>query len=408
MKNTLNTLQKPKKTKKCVNLLTVILSLILLLSGCIPDNFSPEEERAFLEIARGVVSNFLDNEYSGAKIEHIQVETDVAPDGSGYELTEFASGQFSWQGQTYSFLVNTETEAVYTSVYLPEITEGLKEALLQGFAIDASEADVDDLKIYYLPINDRSTGRDLDIRAVRNVFPLRASAEELLREILQDTEDYTVFIEIQYKGEDFPSGITEQDAPFPALLSATFYHIGEEHGLCQAGREGFSYSIMPSLSEEILRIKYSQSSPSDYSYIRNQVLEQDGFCLLYNAYERTMEEDVVTEYVITEEDITFTVTEEYIAIDCTQDNYVMYLSATDKKEAEKYCYAFDRGAHKKVEIEEGMWFAYEDRYVYADNIYVKAPHKFYDYDSVGNIIYTKSASKKPPILPQSTEFEYIY
>lgn len=61
-----------------------------------------------------------------------------------------------------------------------------------------------------------------------------------------------------------------------------------------------------------------------------------------------------------------------------------------------------------MEIEEGMWFAYEDRYVYADNIYVKVPHKFYDYDSVGNIIYTKSASKKPPILPQSTEFEYIY
>lgn len=331
MKNTLNTPRKPNRIKKCVSLLMVMLSLVLLLDGCIPNNFTPEEEHAFLETASEVVSNFLDKQYSGAKIEHIQAETDVAPDGSGYELTEFASGQFSWQGQTYHFLVNTETEEVYTSVYLPEITEGLKEALLQGFDIDASEADVDDLKIYYLPINDRSTGRDLDIRAVRNVFPLRDSAEELLEEILKDTEDYTVFIEIQYKGEGLPEGITEQDAPFPALLSATFYHIGEEHGLCRAGREGFSYSIMPSLSEEILRIKYSQSSPSDYSYIRNQVLEQDGFCLLYNAYERTMEEDIVTEYVITEEDITFTITEEYISLDCAKDNYVMYLSATDKK-----------------------------------------------------------------------------
>lgn len=383
----------------------MILSLVLLLSGCIPNNFTSEEEDAFLEIASGVVSDFLDNEYSGAKIEKIQVETDVAPDGSGYELTEFASGQFSWQDGTYNFLVNTETEEVYTSVYLPEITEGLKEALLQGFDIDASEAAVDNLRIYYLPINDRSIVSDLN---VRNVFPLRDSAEELLREILQDTEDYTVFIEIQYKGDDFPSGITEQDAPFPALLSATFYHIGEEHGLCQADGERFSYSIIPSLSEEILRIKYSQSSPSDYSYIRNQVMEQDGFCLLYNAYERTLKEDVVTEYVITEEDITFTVTEEYIAIDCTQDNYVMYLSAADKEIAAKYCYAFHRGATKKVEIKEGMWFAYEDRYVYADSIYVKAPHNFCDYYSVGNIIYTKSASKNPPILPPSTKFEYIY
>lgn len=231
MKNTLNTPRKPNRIKKCVSLLTVMLSLVLLLGGCIPNNFTPEEEHAFLETASEVVSNFLDKQYSGAKIAHIQAETDVAPDGSGYELTEFASGQFSRQGQTYHFLVNTETEEVYTSVYLP--------------------------------INDRSTGRDLDIRAVRNVFPLRDSAEELLEEILQDTENYTVFIEIQYKGEGLPAGITEQDAPFPALLSAT-----------------------------------------------------------------------------------------------------------DKKEAEKYCYAFDREAHKKVEIEEGMWFAYEDRYVYADNIYL--------------------------------------
>lgn len=408
MKSVSNKTKKANRTINKISLSAVLLSLVLLLGGCIPDNFSPEEERAFLETASEIVSGFLDNEYNSAKIDHIQPETDVAPDGSGYELTEFASGQFFWQGRTYDFLVNTETEEVYTSVYLTEVAEGLKETLLQGFDIDASEAAVDDLKIYYLPINDRSTGRDLDIRAVRNVFPLRNSAEELLWEILQDTEDYTVFIEIQYKGEELPEGITEQDAPFSALLSVEFYHIGEEHGLCQAGREGFSYSIMPSLSEEILQINYLQSSPSDYSYIRNQVMEQDGFYLLYNAYEKTMEKDVVTEYVITEEDITFTVTEEYIAIDCAKDNYIMYLSAADKKVAEKYCYAFDRGALKKVEIEKGMWYAYEDRYVYADNIYVKVPHKFYEYYSVENIIYTKAASKKPPILPSSTEFEYIY
>lgn len=407
MKNTLKNSGKFNRVKYLVSLSAMILSLVLFLSGCIPNNFSPEEERAFLETASEVVSDFFDGQYSGAKIENIQAETDVAADGSGYELTEFASGQFSWQGRTYSFLVNTETEEVYTSVYLTEVSEGLKEALLQGFDIGASEAAVDNLRIYYLPINDRS-GRDLDIRAVRNVFPLRDSAEELLREILQDTEEYTVFIEIQYKGEALPEGIPEQDAPFPALLSVDLYHIGEEHELCWEGSEGFSYSIIPSLSEEILQINYLHSSPSDYSYIRNRVMEQDGFCLLYNAYERTLKEGVVTEYVITEEDITFTVTEEYIALDCAKDNYVMYLSAADKKIAEKYCYAFDRGALKKVEIEKGMWYAYEDRYVYADNIYVKVPHKFYDYYSVENIIYTKAASKKPPILPPSTEFEYVY
>lgn len=408
MKDTLNKLlRKPNRIKKLVSLSAVILSLVLLLGGCIPDNFSPEEERAFLEVASGVVSNFLETQYSGAKIEHIQPETDVAPDGSGYELTEFASGQFFWQGRTYNFLVNTETEQVYTSVYLLEIMERLKEALLQGFDISASEAAVDNLTIIYLPIKDSASGSYVD-PAFRNVFSQKDSAEELLEEILQDTGEYRVSIEIQYKGEELPSEITEQDAPFPALASVVFYRIGEEHGLCQAGREGFSYSIMPSLSEEILRVKYLQRSPSDYRYVRNQVMEQDGFYLLYNAYERTLNEDVVTEYVITEEDITFTVTEEYINLNCAKDNYVMYLSAADKEKAEKYCYAFDRGATKKVELAEGMWYAYEDRYVYADSIYVMVPHSFFDYYSVGNIIYTKSASKEPPILPQSTNFEYIY
>ena len=205
--------------------------------------------------------------------------------------------------------------------------------ILQDFDIDASEASVDDPAIIYLPIKDSIRGSYVD-PAFHNVFPREDSAEELLREILQDTEEYIVSIDIQYKGEDLPEGITEQDTPFPALSFIEFHHVGEEHGLCQAGREEFSYSIIPSLSEEILMLRYRQGSPSAYSYIRNQMMEQDGFYLLYNAYGKAMEEDVVTEYVITEEDITFTVTEEYIALDCTKDNYVMYLSAADKREAE--------------------------------------------------------------------------
>ena len=402
-----NTTNQSNRIRISVCLSVVILSLALLLGGCLPDNFTAEEERAFLDAASDVVSDFLEKQYRGAKITHIQPETDVAPDGSGYELTEFASGQFSWRRQTYDFLVNTETEQVYTSVYLAEIVEELKEVLLQGFDIDVSEAAIDDFTIIYLPIKDGAGGSYVDL-AFRNVLPQKDSAEELLQEILQDTEEYRVSIDIQYKGEELPSGIIDQAAPFPALSFVRFYHIDDEHGLCREGREGHSYSIMPSLSAEILWLKYQQGSPGNYSYTRNQVMEQDGFCVVYNAYERTMEEGVVTESVIRPEDITFMVTEEYIALDCAKDNYVMYLSAADNKNAKKYCYAFDQGAVRKVEIEKGMWYAYEDRYVYSDNIYLKVPHKFCDYYSVENIIYTKSAGKEPPILPQSTEFEYIY
>ena len=51
-------------------------------------------------------------------------------------------------------------------------------------------------------------------------------------------------------------------------------------------------------------------------------MEREGFYAVYNAYERSVEDDVVTKSVITEKDIDFTVTEEYIALDCTKDNYV--------------------------------------------------------------------------------------
>lgn len=57
---------------------------------------------------------------------------------------------------------------------------------------------------------------------------------------------------------------------------------------------------------------------------------------------------------------------------------------------------------KELKISKGMWYAYEDRYVYSNSIYVKTLHKFYDYLSMENIIYTKSAIEEPPILP------YVY
>lgn len=369
------------------------MSLVLFLSGCMPNNYTSWEERAFLRTAKNMASDYLKKQYSGARIKNIQAETDIAPGGFGFDLTEFASGQFTWQGQTYEFLVNTETEQVYTSVYLAEIKERLRDVVLQDLDIDVSEAAV---SINYRPIVEES---DYYVDFT-NVFPRKDSAEELLKEILRDTEEYNVSIRIQYKGEGLPSEITKQDAPFPTLSSVTFYHIRDEHGLCLP----FTDAVIPSLSEEILKLKYRQGLPGDYSYTRNQVVEQDGFYVVYNAYERTVEKDVVTESVITEEDITFTVTEEYIDLECAKDNYVMYLSAADKGKAEKYCYFYYREPGGKLQINKGMWYTYEDRYVYSDNTYIKTPHKFYG-SSLENTIYTKSASEE---LPRSTKHVNVY
>ena len=390
-----------KRIRLSAKLSALVLSLVLLLTGCLPNNFTREEKAAFLKTAREVVSDFLKEQYRGAKIKNIQPETDVAADGSGYELTEFASGQFSMKGQTYDFLVNTESGQVYTSVYLEEITETLKETLLQDLGIDASEAAIVSYDFIYLPIKEISGYIDMTFR---NVFPQKDSAEELLQEILQDTGEYRVAISIQYKGEELPREITEKDSPFPALTLAKFYRVAKEYELY---RQQYSTLYLPNISGEILQIYYSQGRPEDYSYVKNQVMEQGEFHVVYNTYERTREEGIVTESTITEEDITLTVTEEYISLDCKKDNYAMYLFTTDKNNAKKYLYTFDQDANYRAVMKECRWYAYGDKYFYAGT-FTNTPYEFNARYPEESIIYTKSASEDPPIFPQSTKYEYIY
>lgn len=362
----------------------IIFALVLFgLTGCMPEeyDFTPEEEAAFLEKAESVISDYLENQYSGAEVMEIHSETRVS-DGNVHSLTPFAGGQFNWRKQTYNFVVNTETEAIYTSVYLEEITRRLQEVLLQGFGINAQEVVTDNYSIYYLQ---GSSTRLASNDVFENIFPEGQTVEELLQNILQNANEYSFSMRVQYKGEMLPSEIMEQESPFPTLSFLSIYHIAEEHALC---REEYSFSILPSLSEEILWLNFRKDTAS---YTRNHVLEQDGFQVVYNACERTKEEGVITQYTITDEDIALTVTKEYIALDCAKDNYVMYLSVADQKTVKKYLYAYSTTFR---EIQKGMWYAYEDRYVYANSVYVEVPHEFTNRHPEENIIYTKSASKK--------------
>lgn len=59
---------------------------------------------------------------------------------------------------------------------------------------------------------------------------------------------------------------------------------------------------------------------------------------LYNAYERTEKQDTITESVITEADISLTVTDDYIALDYAKKNFAMYLSAACEEMTKEYLY----------------------------------------------------------------------
>lgn len=367
---------------KKIFFITVILSLILCtLAGCIPDNYTAEEEKAFLQKAGKVASSYLSDRYSGAVIREIQPETTV--ENHGYVLTEFASGKFVWQKHTYNFVVNAETGEVYTSVYLDEIEERLKEAIFRELGITAEETAVEWCDIYYL-----KSGKNFYLSSFTNIFPEEESVEKLFEKILQDKETYSFSMSLQYKGEDLSPELMERESPFSTLSGVRIYHVAEEHALYEGE---YGYSALPILSKEILELNFYEDTAGYTGY---QTLEQDGIRVIYNAYERRREQNEVTESVINEEDIVLTMTDEFIRLDCTKDNYSMYLSTKDKNIAKKYLHIFlSIPGNTEKETEKGMWYSFEDGYVYADNIYIAVPYEISQYYYEGNVIYSSPQKK---------------
>lgn len=357
----------------------VLILSLFVFTGCIPNNYTREEEKAFLKEAKTVALDYLGDAYSGAAVKAIEAETTVGD--NGYELTEFASGQFVWQKQQYDFVVNTETGEVYTSVLLSEIKERLLDELMQELGIVSREASMVSYGIHYLRGCEKANVY-LSSNLFTNVFPEGESADELFDRILGDEEEYMVSVTLQYKGEDIPREIIEGNAPFPTLSHVRIYRVAEEHGLYEGE---YNYGTLPSLSAEVLYRSYADDAAE---YTENRVLEREGFLVVYNAYEMKREQDKVETAVIDVEDIILTVTDDYIDLDCTKDHFVMYLFTTDEEMTKKYLYAYYYILHGD-ELQTVTWYPYEDVYVYAGTIYSQTPYDFTSRYSEANRIYSQ-------------------
>lgn len=365
--------RKTKYKKVIVSVAILILSLFAF-TGCIPNGYTRAEKNAFLRKAEKAASDYLESAYDGAVIKEIEAEITV--EDMEYVLTEFARGRFRWQGQHYFFVVNAETGEIYTSVHLNEIKEGLEEVLIRELEIDSHEEIAFNYISYYLQ------GGGAERSTFFNVFPEGETAEELLQEILTDAEAYSFSMDIQYKGGEIPQEIMEEDAPFPTLSYISLYHIAEEHEL---GGEEYRGSNLAVLSEEILKCSYTEDSAE---YTRNQVMERDGLRVVYGTYERKKVQDSVTERVMDEKDIRLTVTEEYIALDCTKERFDMYLTTADRDIAEEYIYAFDDTISEKKPL-KGMWYPCGDIYIYSEGRFIEMPHNFNNYRKETNMIFSR-------------------
>lgn len=368
--------------KKVIVIAVVSILSLFLFTGCIPKGYTREEEKEFLREAKKAAEAYLESAYSGAVIEEIGAETTV--ENSEYVLTEFARGVFHWQEQPYIFVVNAKTGEVYTSVCLDEIKEGIKETLIQDLEIDAYEVDAVYYEIYYRGWRDNNA----ETGTFFCVFPEGETAKNLLQKVLTDTEEYVFSMEIQYKGGDIPQKIMEGEAPFPTLEKMTLYHVAQEHELYE--ERWNSRGNLQALSREILQCNYGEDS---VEYTRKQAVECDGLQVVYDAYEWKREQERVTEETTDEEDISVAISEEKIVLDCTKEQFCLYLLTTDRKIAEEYLYVFHDHVFNKETLEKGIWYPYGNIYIYSDiysdNIRLNA-HKFSHYYKTGNVIYKEN------------------
>lgn len=367
--------------KKSILAVVVICLSLFLMTGCIPNGYTKKEKNVFLKEAKEIASEYLKSKYDGATIKNI--DADTAVEDMEYVLTEFASGQFDWKGQTFDFTVDTRTGEVYTSVHLEKITAGLCETLLRELEIDSRDAAVVNCRIRYLRGDHPEDGRvNWGWADAVNVFPEGKTAEELLWEILTEESAYSFYMDIQYRGGEIPQEIMEAEFSVPTLTDIHIYHIADEHELYQGNR---GRSFLPCLSEEILWRSYEDDTAG---YIRNQVLERDGLRIIYNAYERTREQKKVTEKVIDEKDIDLTVRDDYIALRCTKEHFSMYLATTDRNIAQEYLYAFDYFISEKKPL-KGGWYSYEDFYIYSESKSIEMPYVFNSLRKEKNVLFSK-------------------
>lgn len=180
------------------------LALICLcLTGCIPDEFEKEDAKEQEKEAVEIFNRYLDEELGGGEIESVSVHRETAG-GPAYHMTDFVDGEFIYGEKTYSFVVNTRTEEIYTSLKMDELKEKGTEYVLDSLDISCDK--IVEKRFYielYVPALEDDTeniyeGKDIGLR---NVLPAAFEVREQDLEALFNDENCDIKIYITYEGE---------------------------------------------------------------------------------------------------------------------------------------------------------------------------------------------------------------
>lgn len=313
-----------------------LLCLVLLcfcLTGCIPNEYTEEEAEEQEKAAVEIFGEYLAEELGSGEIEAVSVHTETLSHTVGYYLTDFVDGKFTYRGQTYSFVVNTRTEEIYTSLEVEETKEKGLEYLLDSLDISCDEIVESRFSIeLHVP----AVGEDTENlyegakTSLSGVLPATYETSEQDIEKLFGNENYEFKLYIIYKGKE---GLNQEGygiGELPGLKSLELKHMKAKAVSSEELGGIYDYMMSETLKET------AQNESRTVRYARWDHLEQDGFHIFYEGYCREETDGEVKEIVLeTDEDIYLVVEEERIEVFCAEEtNFFLFAENLSAKESE--------------------------------------------------------------------------
>lgn len=342
--------------------LLYLIFLCFCLTGCIPDEFTKEEAGEQEKEAVRIFSRYLDEELGDGEIETVSVHKGTPPRTNGYYLTDFVDGTFTYREKSYSFVVNTRTEEIYTSLEVKELEEKGMEYVLDSFDISCDEIVESRLMA---GLNVPALGEDKENlyegRAITldSVLPVDFEASKEGIEALFEDESYEIKLYITYKGSAGPNQEGYGIEKLPGLKLLELKHMKSKAEASEELGGIYDYMMSETLKETV------QNESRAVRYARWKHLEKDGFHMFFESYCREdLDGDIEETTLEADKDIYFLVEGEQIKIFCTgKTNFFFFAENLSEKESEMpVAWEFVRGSgrigHAKI-----TWLRDKNRYV---------------------------------------------
>ncbi len=126
--------------KKGILMLVMCLSIALAVTGCIGAQYSKEDKESAAELGRKMMQEWLDKNLKGGKVSDKGLSALAeGKTGGNYYLSDLVEGLYSYNGEKYTFIINTTTGAVYSSKNYQAFKESAWKLFLKELGLNEDE-----------------------------------------------------------------------------------------------------------------------------------------------------------------------------------------------------------------------------------------------------------------------------